>query len=109
MVKEMKPAPTMTTVLPRVTSAITFRASSSVQKECTPGPSTPGMGGFAAREPVAMRQSSYSTALPSSSVSVLALTFSAVAFRPIRALTFQAASEAGVAVKTCDSEMDSPR
>jgi len=58
MVKEMKPAPTMTTLVPGCTSAMTARASSSVQKEWTPGPSAPGMGGRAAREPVAIRQSS---------------------------------------------------
>ena len=89
---------------------MTLRASSSVQKECTPGPSAPGTGARDAREPVAMRQSSYSTVLPSSSVSVLRAWRSAlVALRPIMVFTFHAASDAGVAVKTCDSEMLSPR
>ena len=109
MVKEMKPAPTMTTRRPGVTAAMTARASSSVQKECNPGPSAPGIGGRAAREPVAIRQSSYSTRVPSSSVRALASGSSAAARRPISVLTFQAASEAGVAVKTWDSAMLWPR
>jgi hypothetical protein len=105
----MNPAPTMTTWLPAGTSAMTLRASSRVQNECTPGPSAPGMGGRAAREPVAMRQSSYSTVEASSRDSTFLAVSSDAALRPSRALTFHAASEAAVAVKTCDSAMVLPR
>jgi hypothetical protein len=45
-----------------------------------------------------MRQSSYSTVAPSSSVSVRAAASSDLARRPSMLLTFHAASEAGVAV-----------
>jgi hypothetical protein len=98
IVKAMNPAPTMTTRLPGVTPAITARASARVQKQCTPGPSAPGIGGLAAREPVAIRQSSNSTVAPSSRVSVRLPTSSRSARRPSIGLTVQAASEAGVAV-----------
>ncbi len=109
IVNEMKPAPTMTTWLPGVTESSTRRASSSVQNECTPRPSAPGTGARAAEEPVAIRQSSYSTLAPSSSVHTLAFTSSAVARRPIRALTFHFARLAAVAVKTCDSAIERSR
>ena len=88
----------MTTLVPGWTSAMTARASSSVQKEWTPGPSAPSMGGRAAREPVAITQLSYSTVAPSSRVSVRAPVSSDLARRPSMVLTFQAAREAGVAV-----------
>ncbi len=77
---------------------MTPRASSIVQNECTLAPSAPGIGARAAREPVAIRQSSYSTADPSSSVSFRAAVSSDLARRPSVALTFHAAREAGVAV-----------
>ena len=58
------------------------------------------MGGFAAREPVAIRQSSYSTLASSSRVSVWLRASSRAALRPIMVFTFHAAREAGVAVNT---------
>src|SRR5207247_1459884 len=78
IVKAMNPAPTMTTWLPRAISARTARASSRVQNEWTPRPSAPGTGARTAEEPVAIRQSSYSSVVPSSSVHALALASSAV-------------------------------
>ncbi len=94
----MNPAPIITTRLPGVIPAITALASSSVQKQWTPGPSAPGTGAFAARDPVAIRQSSYSTVLSSSRVRVRAAASSAFAFRPSRGFTFHAVSAAGGAV-----------
>jgi len=99
----MKPAPTMTTWVPRWMPAITPRASSSVQNECTPGSSAPGTGARTAEEPVAIRQSSYSIRVPSSSVHTFSFTSRPVARRPMCVLTFHFASWAAVAVKTCDS------
>ena len=109
IVKEMKPAPTITTWLPGLISSMTARASSRVQKECTARPSAPGTGARTAVEPVAMRQSSYSTLLPSSSVHTFALVSSAAARRPTSAFTFHCASWMPVAVKTCDSATERSR
>ncbi len=101
----MKPAPIMTTRLPGAMPATTSLASSRVQKQWIPGPSAPGMDALAAREPVAIRQSSNSTLASSSRVRVRAAGSRAFALRPTRAFTFQAASEAGGAVYTWLSEM----
>ena len=95
----------MTTRLPGAMPATTSLASSSVQKQWIPGPSAPGMGALAAREPVAIRQSSNSTFASSSRVRVRAAGSRALAFRPTRAFTFQAVSDAGGAVYTWLSEM----
>ena len=98
IVNEMKPAPTITTWLPGVMDASTPRASSSVQNEWTPGRSAPGTGARTAAEPVAIRQSSYSSVVPSSSVARLVLTSSAVTRRPRCVVTPHAASWAAAAV-----------
>ena len=100
IVNAMKPAPTMTTWLPGVISATTPRACSSVQKLWTPGPSAPGTGARTADDPVAIRRSSYSSAVPSSSVSFPAFASSPTARRPMWVVTPCWASLAGVAVKT---------
>ena len=105
IVNAMNPAPTMTTRLPGAMPATTSLASSSVQKQWIPGPSAPGMGALAAREPVAIRQSSNSTFAPSSRVRVRAAGSRALAFRPTTAFTFHAVSDAGGAVYTWLSEM----
>ena len=109
MVKAMKPAPTMTTWLPGLIAAMTPRASSSVQKECTPGPSAPGTGARTAEDPVAIMQSSYSTFVPSSRVQTFAFVSSAVARLPTCVVTPHPASTFGVAVKTCDSAIERSR
>ena len=89
--------------------AITPRACSRVQKEWTPGPSAPGTGARTAEEPVAIRQSSYSTVVPSSSVHTFAFVSSAVARLPTCVVTPHPASTFGVAVKTCDSAIERSR
>ena len=69
----------------------------------------PGTGARTAEEPVAIRQSSYSIRVPSSSVHTLAFTSSPAARRPTRAFTFHWASVAAVAVNTCDSAIERSR
>ena len=66
-------------------------------------------GARTAAEPVAIRQSSYSTFVPSSSVPTLAFTSRAVTRRPRWAFTFHCASSAAVAVKTWLSAMERSR
>ena len=105
----MKPAPTITTWLPGLISSITARASSSVQNEWTPRPSAPGTGARTGEEPVAIRQSSYSTFAPSSSVHTLAFVSRAAARRPSSAFTFHSVSWMPVTVNTCDSATERSR
>ena len=89
--------------------AITPRHSSSVQNECTLRPSAPGTGARTGAEPVATRQSSYSTFVPSSSVHTLAFTSRAVARRPRCAFTFHCARRAALVVKTWLSAIERSR
>src|SRR5213594_4034114 len=77
---------------------MTPRAWSRVQKEWTPGPSAPGTGARTADEPVAIRQSSYATDVPSSRVHTFAFVSSAVARLPRWVVTPQSASTFPVAV-----------
>ena len=88
---------------------MTPRHSSSVQNECTLAPSAPGTGARTADEPVAIRQSSYSTFEPSSSVQTLAFVSSAAARRPTCVFTFHCASSAALVVKTCCSAIERSR
>ena len=109
IVNEMKPAPTITTWDPGVISRSTPRASSSVQNEWTPRPSAPGTRARTADEPVAMRQSSYSTRVPSSSAHALALVSRPTARRPRYVFTPQSARTFAVAVYTRDSAIERSR
>src|SRR3989338_6781622 len=84
IVNAMNPAPTSTTWLRGRMPASTARASSSVQNEWPARPSAPGTGARTAEEPVAIRQSSYSSVVPSSSVHTPACVSSAVARLPLR-------------------------
>ncbi len=99
IVNEMKPAPTITTWLPGVIGGehaprLLERPEgvhAAARRRRAPARAPP-------RSPVAIRQSSYSTRVPSSSVHTLAFTSSAVARRPISVLTFQRVRSAPVAV-----------